>query len=28
MKDAGTHEYWGGGESIVYECSNCKRQWT
>jgi hypothetical protein len=27
MKDVGTHEYWGGGESIVYECSNCKRQW-
>ena len=28
MKNIGIHEYWGGGESILYECSKCKRQWT
>lgn len=28
MKNVGIHEYWGGTESIVYECKKCKRQWT
>ncbi len=21
------HKFWGGSESIVYECTKCKRQW-
>lgn len=25
--NVGIHEHWGGNNSIVYECSNCKKQW-
>ena len=27
MSDVGIHKFWGGSESIIYECNNCKRQW-
>lgn len=27
MSDIGIHKFWGGGESIIYECNKCKRQW-
>ena len=28
MKYIDIHYYWGGGESIVYQCVKCKKQWT
>ena len=27
MEDIGVHKFWGGSESIIYECKKCKRQW-
>jgi hypothetical protein len=27
MNDVGIHQFWGGSQSIVYECNKCKRLW-
>ena len=27
MNDIGIHEFWGGSECIIYECTKCKKQW-
>lgn len=27
INNVGIHKFWGGSESIIYECSKCKKQW-